>query len=283
MKHRIPKHYTILISCTGKDPIVLAFRPALAIFAALIAVSIPVAWVARIVHSYALANSQLVERNSVLSQEASKILNRVEALEAEIDGLQERAGMTREELQRGDRSSSRSQGGVSRIVDAMTLLQAASSQMSGLITNLKGEVQPALEKTLERESARPRGIPLKGSFGTSSDFGLRRNPFGSGYEFHEGLDFISAYGAPIYATAPGTVNIASWTGGYGNLVEIDHGYGYKTRYAHLSKVVISKGAKVERGQVIGHLGNTGRSSGPHLHYGVYQDQLAVDPKFYLDD
>lgn len=287
-RHRIPQQYTILVSCTGKDPLVLSFRPAIAVIAAVVVFSLPIAWVLRIFQSYAIANTQLAQRNGELTQEAGKILQRLEDLESEINDLQERAGMpgesqpSSEQEEQADAATVRSQGGISHSVDAMTLLSAASTQMSGLLANLKGEVQPALEKTLERESAKPKGVPLKGSFDTSSDFGLRRSPFGGGYEFHDGLDFTSAYGVPIYATAPGVITIAGWNGGYGNLIEINHGYGYRTRYAHLSKLAVTLGTKVERNHIIGYLGNTGRSSGPHLHYEVRRDAIAVDPQFYLD-
>jgi murein DD-endopeptidase MepM/ murein hydrolase activator NlpD len=117
----------------------------------------------------------------------------------------------------------------------------------------------------------------------SSEFGLRPNPFGRGYEIHAGLDFTAAYGSPVYGTAPGTVVKAGWSaGGYGNHVVVEHGYGYRTLYAHMSALKATVGRKVERNTILGYLGNTGRSSGPHLHYSVYHNDEAVDPKNYLE-
>jgi murein DD-endopeptidase MepM/ murein hydrolase activator NlpD len=161
-------------------------------------------------------------------------------------------------------------------------LDSAQGRIFQLVGNLKGEIKPALEQTLEREAARPTGIPLQGEFNQTSGFGPRRNPFGGGYEFHKGLDFIAAYGSPIQVTAPGVVVFSGASGGYGNHVIVDHGYGYQTLYAHLSKLGVVKGAKIDRRQIVGYLGNTGRSTGPHLHYSVFYSGEAVDPKGYLD-
>jgi murein DD-endopeptidase MepM/ murein hydrolase activator NlpD len=98
---------------------------------------------------------------------------------------------------------------------------------------------------------------------------------------HEGIDFAGPVGKPILATAQGVVVNAEYSGGYGNQVKIDHGYGYETLYAHLSELEVKIGDRVERGDVLGYLGNTGRSSGPHLHYGVYRNGRAVNPRYYL--
>ncbi|NJO39239.1 MAG: M23 family metallopeptidase [Cyanobacteria bacterium CRU_2_1] len=134
-----------------------------------------------------------------------------------------------------------------------------------------------------REEARPKGSPLiEPDTEITSMFGLRFNPFGWGYEFHQGIDFVAAYGAPIRATATGTVSDAGWDEGFGNHVIIDHGYGYETLYAHLSKTAVAKGDRITQQRIIGYLGNTGRSTGPHLHYAVFRNGHAVDPKKYLD-
>ncbi len=112
-------------------------------------------------------------------------------------------------------------------------------------------------------------------------YGMRMNPVLGKWMPHRGLDFMGARGIPIYATGDGTITLAQMTyGGFGNLVVIDHGYGYKSLYAHLNNVQpfnVKKGDKVKRGQVIGYMGSTGRSAGLHLHYEVHKDNVHVNP------
>jgi murein DD-endopeptidase MepM/ murein hydrolase activator NlpD len=98
---------------------------------------------------------------------------------------------------------------------------------------------------------------------------------------HTGTDFRGNVGDPIRATAAGTVTHAGWSGGYGNMVEVDHGNGLSTRYGHLSEIEATVGETVRAGQVIGRLGSTGRSTGPHLHYETRVDGEAVDPERFL--
>lgn len=103
---------------------------------------------------------------------------------------------------------------------------------------------------------------------TASGYGLRIDPIYKTRKFHEGMDFSAAIGTPIYVTGDGKVVETGWKQGYGNTVLIDHGYGYKTRYAHLSKILVRNGQSVVRGEEIALVGNTGKSTGPHLHYEV---------------
>jgi murein DD-endopeptidase MepM/ murein hydrolase activator NlpD len=283
MRTRIPKRYTILISRTGSAPITLTFNRFFFMGLLGLAIAIPVGSVGKFVHTYVQKNNSLIQQNHALSREAAQILEQVEGLKSEIEGLQERAGILDEEISsETEPVSRRSQGGIPTPIEASALLKAARSQIPRLTTTLKGQVRPALEKTLEREEALPEGIPLKGDFDTSSDFGLRRNPFGGGYEFHNGLDFKGPYGAPIFVTASGVVEQAGFSRGYGYHVIVDHGYGYRTLYAHMSKIEVKTGDAIDRDSVVGYLGNTGRSTGPHLHYTIYRSGTAVDPEDYLD-
>jgi murein DD-endopeptidase MepM/ murein hydrolase activator NlpD len=182
----------------------------------------------------------------------------------------------------GRQESGQSQGGVGGTA-AEELLALARSKLPTLIREVQGEVEPALAEIIVREEAKPKGRPLQaGDTEITSRFGLRSNPFGWGYEFHEGIDFVAAYGSPIYVTAAGRVDRAEWEPGYGNYVVVDHGYGYQTLYAHLAEVRVKAGESIDRNQIVGYLGNTGRSSGPHLHYTVFQNGQAVDPQKYLD-
>ena len=115
----------------------------------------------------------------------------------------------------------------------------------------------------------------------TSNFGIRSDPFRGTAAFHPGVDIPCGIGTAVYATADGTVDRAERAGGYGNLVELDHGRGIQTRYGHLSKILVTAGQKVKRGQLIAMSGSTGRSTGPHLHYEVRIDGRAVNPVPFL--
>lgn len=115
----------------------------------------------------------------------------------------------------------------------------------------------------------------------ASGFGMRIHPILKIGKMHNGLDFSADVGAPIYATGNGKVVKAGRDGGYGNVVVINHGYGYKTLYAHMSKFKVKKGQTVKRGDIIGYVGNTGLSTGAHLHYEVHKDGKEVDPVAYF--
>lgn len=116
----------------------------------------------------------------------------------------------------------------------------------------------------------------------NNEFGFRRNPFGGrSYEFHAGMDIDGERGDNVIAPANGTIIKAGWQGGYGNMIEIDHGNGLITRYAHLSKVEIQAGDSVQRGQLIGLVGSTGRSTGPHLHYELRLNDKPINPRLLL--
>ncbi|MCB1023238.1 MAG: M23 family metallopeptidase [Acidobacteria bacterium] len=116
----------------------------------------------------------------------------------------------------------------------------------------------------------------------NNEFGFRRNPFGGrSYEFHSGMDIDGDRGDMVVAPANGTVVTAGWLGGYGRMVEIDHGNGLTTRYGHLSKLEVSAGDLIQRGQLIGLVGSTGRSTGPHLHYELRLDSKPINPRRFL--
>ena len=124
----------------------------------------------------------------------------------------------------------------------------------------------------------PSDKPVKTDVSFTSGFGVRSDPFHAGAAMHPGIDLAGSYGTPIYATADGTVLRAGWnSGGYGNLVEIDHGRGITTRYGHMSAILVQPGQHVTRGQQVGRMGSTGRSTGNHLHYEVRIDGRAVNP------
>lgn len=137
----------------------------------------------------------------------------------------------------------------------------------------------------ERALSIPAILPLdKKKSKLSSGFGYRFHPILQIKRMHTGIDFTAKTGTAVYATADGVVVESDRSSGYGNLVTIDHGYGFKTLYAHLSKFNTTKGKKVKRGDIIGYVGSTGLSQTPHLHYEVHQNNRAVNPvMFFFND
>jgi len=130
-------------------------------------------------------------------------------------------------------------------------------------------------------AALPFRQPLPGELAFTSSFGARLDPFTRGYALHTGVDMRAEIGAPVRATAAGRITAAEYAGGYGNMVEVDHGRGLATRYAHLSGTAVSVGQRVEAGSVVGFAGSTGRSTGSHLHYETRIDGEPVDPQRFL--
>jgi murein DD-endopeptidase MepM/ murein hydrolase activator NlpD len=127
----------------------------------------------------------------------------------------------------------------------------------------------------------PISRPMPPEFETTSGFGPRSDPFTRTLAMHTGIDFRAPSGAPVRATAPGKVTEAGYAGGYGNMVEIDHGNGLSTRYAHLSSINVDVGDSIAKGGVLGRVGTTGRSTGPHLHYETRIDGDATDPSRFI--
>ena len=127
----------------------------------------------------------------------------------------------------------------------------------------------------------PFALPVKSAFRFTSDYGYRRDPKTGGRRMHKGVDFAAPHGTDLYATADGVVTEAGWTSGYGRLIKIQHEFGIETRYAHLSKIRVKVGQRVSRGDHIGDMGATGRSTGVHLHYEVRVGGKAVNPMIYI--
>lgn len=123
---------------------------------------------------------------------------------------------------------------------------------------------------------RPRGLPLDRAYLTSG-FGMRLHPTLGGRRLHKGIDLAAPAGTPIIAPGGGTVSHADWRGGFGLFIEIDHGGGRQSRYGHLSRLNVYPGQQLRGGEVIGYVGSTGRSTGPHLHYEMIEGGRAVDP------
>ncbi len=277
--------HVLLITATGRDPITITFRPVSILLGVALGLGLPTLWINHLTRH----NQRLAQEHETLSHQANQVLTDLQAITNDVEQLKNRAGLSTETADRewqnpADQSSP--QGGLAKVASVETLLNLSKSRIDGLETVLTQAVKPGLEATLtsetRRKSAFPQGKPIAGPLEVSSEFGLRPSPFGGlDYEIHDGIDFAGPVGKPVLATADGKVQQAEYDNGYGNHVKLDHGYGYTTLYAHLSRTTVQPGDWVKRGNVVGYLGNTGRSSGPHLHYGIYRQGQSVNPRHYL--
>lgn len=168
--------------------------------------------------------------------------------------------------------------------------EAIGGPLEALATSAGGALDPRFERmgmSLARMAALERvldGLPQVVPAGSaiSSTFGYRRDPFTGGGAMHSGIDFKGPIGSPILAAGKGVVTFVGWKGGYGKTIEVQHGNGMITRYAHMSRFDVKVGQKVEAGVRIGGIGNTGRSTGPHLHFEVRINDRAVNPRKFLE-
>ena len=207
-------------------------------------------------------NSQLSTVNEKLNQydslQLSQKLNRIDNNLSMIDGYLKERGLLQMENTGGVPSSRR----VEAQYDKISFYENQSEVFYHTLRDL------------------PIGYPYGGY--RSSDYGYRRNPFGGfSSEFHSGVDLKGPMGDPIYATGDGIVNRCDWYNGYGNAVVIDHKSGYQSLFGHLSRVNVVQGQQVKAGDVIGFLGSTGRSTGPHLHYEIRKDGNDISPEPFL--
>ena len=215
-----------------------------------------------------IENQRLRAENEKQRRELNELTNRVEAVEDTSRKLAEKSGVVNQEpVLPGT-------GGPALPLDRNGLA-ALEGKMNLLERNLK-----AYESVLRQRGYTPSIWPVVGKL--ESGFGGRRNPFGgSGYEFHSGQDIDAQTGDAVVAGASGTVTFVGWQNGYGQLIVIDHGGGLTTRYGHLSHIDVAQSQTVARGQFIGRVGSTGRSTGPHLHYEIRINDEPVGPLQYL--
>lgn len=169
--------------------------------------------------------------------------------------------------------------------DATTDFASVQKQIDQIVQaiDLRRESQEEIQAFLSDQrsllASKPKGWPSRGWM--TSGFGMRRSPFSGRQKMHEGLDIAASIGTPVYATADGIVSQSETVAGYGKLVVIDHGYGYKTYYGHNSKLSVKVGQKVRRGDRIASVGNSGSSTGAHLHYEVRLNGVPLNPRKYL--
>jgi murein DD-endopeptidase MepM/ murein hydrolase activator NlpD len=168
------------------------------------------------------------------------------------------------------------------VMTSLDKLKYNLSQINGYIETEKEEQQKLLTQLIAYECLldhTPSRWPVSSSI--ASWFGVRVHPVLKTVKHHEGLDLVASYGTKVRAAADGTVSFAGWDGGYGYLVKINHGYGYETRYGHNSKILVSVGQVVKKGQVITISGSSGLATGPHLHYEVRINGQPVNPAPFL--
>ena len=215
-------------------------------------------------------------------------------LEASLDRIERRESSALAQLQDRYESKVRKERGV--LADLGVKLSTTTAASGGPFVPVRVPAESqSFERALTRvsiaraESERldatlvgvPVRIPVAGDIDITSNFGVRVDPFLHVPALHTGLDFRGEMGEPVHATAAGTVTNAGWSGGYGRMIEIDHGNGLATRYGHLSEIDVVVGQRIRVGQVIGKIGSTGRSTGPHLHYETRVDGEAVNPEKFL--
>jgi murein DD-endopeptidase MepM/ murein hydrolase activator NlpD len=212
-------------------------------------------------------NQWLRAENERQRLELERLNNRVEKVEDTSRKLAEKSGVVENGTVPGT-------GGPALPLDEMGLA-TLTAKMGRLEEDLR-----AYEAVLRERGYTPTIWPVEGKL--EGGFGGRRNPFGgAGYEFHSGQDIEAAWGAPVIAGASGRVSFVVCQNGYGQLVIVDHGGGLTTRYGHLSHIDVALDQVVARGELLGKVGSTGRSTGPHLHYEVRINDQPVNPLQYL--
>ena len=218
-------------------------------------------------------NNRLRLENEQQRQKLQKLENRVDAIETDAKRLSEISGLQTEQGEEWG-TSPHGAGG-----PAFELDPAAVERLESRTARLETDLQ--IYEAALRERARVPSIwPVEGE--STDSFGVRGNPFGGGgAEFHPGQDIAAPRGTPVLAPAEGVVVEAGWKNGYGQTVVLDHGNGLTTRYGHLSKIEVTMGQELKRGDQLGQVGSTGRSTGPHLHYEVRIGELPVSPQHYL--
>ncbi len=245
-------------------------------------------WYYRSLYS-SLQNDQF--KVSEYEQEKKELIGKVATLEknvAQVEDLAgELAGMVgteRVQLGKGIGPLSRKSFDLTR--QARTIseveLDPAIGRLEEKTTNLQDKIKELYQIQKDRliyVASTPSVWPVKGW--VTSDFGVRRSPFSLSRDFHPGLDIAAQWGTPIIAAADGVVTYAGYRGGLGRTVIIDHGFGLTTRYGHTSRLLVHEGQKIRRGMKIALVGNTGHSTGPHLHYEVHVDGVPVDPMKYI--
>ena len=221
---------------------------------------------------------QELEKNTEAVQKQLAMLHKIET---QVREQMKKAGMELPGKSEPDANTGGKGGPMKRKISDLVILQkqnALLQQNLQLSTKDWDNLLTSIKAENYRNEVTPNLWPLDGGY-ISSDFGGRANPFdGYSSDYHPGIDIAANYGTPIYASAAGYVQRAGWYGGYGKYIKISHDYGYATAYGHLSSIEISAGDYVSKGQIIGYVGSTGYSTGPHLHFEVLHYGKQVNPR-----
>lgn len=232
-------------------------------------------------------NAALQVENESYRAATGQLASQISALQSAVDELGTRAGADPVAARAMEKLPSavktRAMGGANFGAGPIFGSAFGSSDMAfGVLRDMLGVIEHRLDSVrtgVDRRdalaAATPSIWPVTGWL--SSAYGTRRDPFTGGSDFHPGLDISAEHGQPVRATADGSINQASPNGAYGNLVEITHGYGISTRYGHLSRFNVRAGQQVKRGDVVGFVGSTGRSTSPHLHYEIWMNGQLTNP------
>lgn len=272
----------------------ISVRPTLAIIAGLFSLPVLIGlgahWSAHSeISELEREKATLVVENASYREATGQLAAQVTAVQTAVEDLGARATVDPVASKAMDRLpdvvKTRAMGGGTPVWALTPMLDTALGSPEatfGILQDLLGALRHRLEAMrtgVERRealaAATPSIWPVAGWL--SSSYGTRRDPFNGGRDFHPGLDISADHGTPVHATADGLVSAAGWSGNYGNLVVVDHGFGIQTRYGHLSKFSARAGQRVRRGDIIGHVGSTGRSTSPHLHYEILTNGRLTNP------
>ena len=291
------KRYTVVIADRSTGVVrrlTVPLRPALVALACVVVVPILIGLGARWsgsaqINSLEAARADLEMENASFRQATAELTSQITSLDAAIEELSQRSEIDATTLkavrQLPALVRTRAAGGGKAAAAAAPLLAAAATSPEntfGILRDLLGALESRLR--LVRSDVEQRGAvaqatpsiwPAHGWL--SGGFGNRADPFTGERDYHPALDISTDKGDPVYATADGAVESAAYSGNYGNLIVLDHGFGMLTRYGHLSKFNVKAGERVRRGQVIGFVGATGRATGAHLHYEVWLNGQPVNP------
>lgn len=223
--------------------------------------------------------TKLTEQVRHLSETAEQIEKELEQLEKTNRRIEEKTGIRIEPKRDYDSDRYPSRGG-SSLGEVSTRFSDLGSKISQS-RNRALEAEKKIDSLLRQMAAIPTILPVRKKKITSG-FGYRVHPVSGRWEFHEGVDLKMPHGSPVYATADGTVSFAARRYGYGLVVYIDHPSGFSTRYAHCSRLVVRKGERVRKGQIIAFVGRTGTTTGTHLHYEVRYKNRLLNPARFLD-
>lgn len=299
-QRKVDNEYTIMfIPHRGKEPKSFSFRASLLkkigiVCGIMLLIGIGIAAKSSMVvyQAHKEQNELIAYRNDKAAQEQKladlqKENEKMQQEMAELSALENevrKALGTSAQPSRGsiDRSQYMGQGGPAGAakIEMMDVYAAQAKNLQSEMQQKKESLNVLLQQLNERNArlnATPDIWPTAGGTITSR-FGGRANPFsGTGYDYHPGIDIGNDYGAPVYAGADGYVEYAGWYSGYGRYVKIEHGYGYETAYGHMSSIAVSDGQYVKKGEIIGYVGSSGYSTGPHLHYEVIINGQDSDP------